>query len=133
MPLSQTTETALLNWILGAAFPSAPTQTWLSLHNSQTVDNTTQINGWAGGNRIQIGNSDFSVASNATGGGMQRINGHALAFGVNATAQTVMAFGLWDAPVGGNLLISGDVAPDVVVNAGDPPIFMTADLILKAV
>lgn len=132
MALSQTTEDAILAWLLGTAFPAPPRETWLSLHSSESVDGTTEIRGWSGGDRIRLTAADFGAVSSTSDGGRARVNLRALAFGAHANDQTVRAFGLWDDPAGGNLLLVGGVVPDVTIRAGDPPIFLTNDFTLKA-
>lgn len=132
MALSQTTEDAILAWLLGSPFPAPPRETWLSLHSSETVDGTTEIKGWTGGNRIKLSNADFAAVATTSDGGRARVNIRALAFGAHANDQTVRAFGLWDDPAGGSLLLVGGVVPDVTIRAGDPPIFLTSDFTLKA-
>lgn len=132
MALSHSTEDAILAWLLGTPFPAPPRETWLSLHASETVDSSTEIKGWSGGTRIQLTNADFGVVTGTSDGGRVRINIRALAFGAHASDQTVRAFGLWDDPAGGNLLLVGGIVPDVTIRAGDPPIFLTNDFALKA-
>lgn len=132
MSLSQQTEDAILAWLLGTPFPQPPRETWLSLHNSEQVDTTTEIKGWSGGNRVHLTNADFGAVSSTSDGGRARINIRALAFGAHASDQVVRAFGLWDDPAGGNLLLVGGIVPDVTIRAGDPPIFLTNDFTLKA-
>jgi len=133
MALSQTLEDALLAWVLGTAFPAPPTALWLSLHSGAVPTGANQITGWSGGDRVQVRASDFAAATTATGGGRQRLNSRALMLGAHSSSQSVVSFALWDAATGGNLLLSGDVAPDVTVNAGDPPVFLSGDLALSAV
>jgi len=131
MALSQLTEDAVLAWLLGTAFPAPPAQVWLALHSGPQPALGNEIKGWAGGDRIRVAASDFSAAANATGGGRERLNSKALLLGVHTSPQTVQSFGLWDAASGGNLLLAGDVNPDVTVTAGDPPVFLTGDLALR--
>ena len=131
--LSQTTEDAVLSWLLGTAFPAPPAQLWLALHSDENPAAGNEIKGWAGGDRLRVSAADFGAAVNATGGGRQRSNNRALLLGAGSSAQLVKAFGLWDAATGGALLLSGDVGPDVTVAAGDPPVFLTGDLVLRAV
>ena len=133
MALSQTLEDALLAWVLGTAFPAPPAALWLSLHSGAVPTGANQITGWSGGDRVQVQASDFAAATTATGGGRQRLNSRALMLGAHSSSQSVVSFALWDAATGGNLLLSGDVAPDVTVNAGDPPVFLSGDLALSAV
>lgn len=130
MALSQALEDALLAWVLGSAFPAPPTELWLSLHNGPVPTAGNQINGWAGGDRLQISAADFAAASTAPEGGRQRLNARALMLGSQNATQAVASFAIWDAASGGNWLLSGDVVPDATVNAGDPPVFLSGDLAL---
>jgi hypothetical protein len=100
MALAQVTEDAMLDWLLGTAFPAPPTEVWLALHRDAAPVAGNQINGWAGGDRVRLQPSDFTPASNASGGGRERVNARAVLLGVHATTQTVKSFGLWDAATG---------------------------------
>lgn len=133
MALAQATEDAVLNWLLGTAFPAPPAQLWLALHSDDAPASGNEIKGWAGGDRVRIAAADFGPIGHAPGGGRERVNARAILLGVHAATQTVKSFGLWDAPTGGNLLLSGDVTPDCTVAAGDPPCFFSGDLSLRSV
>jgi hypothetical protein len=133
MSLSQVTEDAILNWLLGTPFPPPPREVWLALHSGDQPTLGNEIRGWAGGDRILLNRADFSLPTDVGTIGRERLNAKALMLGVHATAQTVKSFGLWDASTGGTLMLAGGVDPDVVVAAGDPPVFLTGDLSLRAV
>lgn len=133
MALSQTTEDAVLAWLLGTPFPEPPKEVWLALHSEPQPTAANEIVGWAGGDRLLVSAADFQAPENAPGGGRQRINSRALLLGSHATRQAVKSFGLWTAARGGQLLIGGEVGPDAAVGAGDPPIFLTGDLSLRVV
>lgn len=130
MALSEALEDALLGWVLGTPFPAPPTELWLSLHSAAVPAAGNQINGWTGGNRLRLAAADFAAATAAPGGGRQRLNARALMLGVAAADQPVASFAIWTAATGGQLLLSGDVTPDVTVKAGDPPVFLVGDLAL---
>jgi len=133
MALSQVTEDAVLDWLLGVPFPAPPTEVWLALHSEDAPTLGNEIKGWAGGDRIRISAADFAAVANAAGGGRERLNAKALLLGIHSANQTVKAFGLWNASTGGALLLAGDVGPDVTVRAGDPPVFLTGDLSLRVI
>jgi hypothetical protein len=133
MALSQVTEDAVLNWLLGAPFPVPPAEVWLALHSDEAPALANEIKGWAGGDRIRVSSTDFTAAANAAAGGRERLNAKALLLGVHSATQVVKSFGLWDASTGGALLLAGDVGPDVTVQAGDPPVFLTGDLALRVI
>lgn len=132
MALSQALEDAVLNWVLGAAFPAPPSAVWLSLHSGAVPTSSNEISAWAGGSRLRVFASDFAAATTAPTGGRRRLNARALLLGAPASSQPVASFAIWDAATGGNMLLTGDVVPDVTVNAGDPPVFLTGDLALEA-
>lgn len=132
MALSQALEDALLNWVLGASFPAPPAGVWLALHSGAVPSAENEITAWAGGSRLRLSPGDFAAASNAATGGRERLNSRALLLGQSSSSQNVASFALWDAATGGQILLTGDVVPDVIVNAGDPPIFLSGDLALQA-
>jgi hypothetical protein len=131
MALSQVTEDAVLAWLLGTAFPAPPAQLWLALHSGAQPALGNEIKGWAGGDRIRVAAADFAAPQAAAAGGRERLNSKALLLGAHSSPQTVVSFGLWDAATGGQLLMAGDVSPDVTVKAGDPAVFLTGDLALR--
>jgi hypothetical protein len=133
MALAAATEDAMLSWVLGSPFPAPPGQVWLALHSDAVPSLSNEITGWAGGDRVRVTAADFTAPANATGGGRERVNNKAMLLGIHRVTQTVKSFGLWDAATGGQLLLSGDVLPDVVVNAGDPPCFFSGDLSLRSI
>lgn len=130
MAVSEALQDALLAWVLGNPFPAPPTALWLSLHNAPVPTLGNQINGWAGGDRLQLTATDFAAASAAPEGGRQILNARALMLGPQMVPQTIASFAIWDAATGGNLVLSGDVVPDATVNPGDPPVFLSGDLAL---
>jgi hypothetical protein len=132
MALAQATEDAVLNWLLGTAFPAPPAQLWLALHSDGIPATGNEIKGWAGGDRVRIAAADFGPIGNAPGGGRERLNGRAILLGVHTATQTVKSFGLWDAATGGTLLLAGDVSPDCTITAGNPPCFFSGDLSLRS-
>lgn len=130
MPLAQTYQDAVLSWLFGTAFPAPPAQLWLALHSDEAPAAGNEIKGWAGGNRIRVATTDFSVAVGVAGG-RQRSNNKAMMLGVHTAEQTVKAFGLWTDGTAGTLVLTGDVNPNGVIRAGDPPVFLVGDLILR--
>lgn len=132
MALSQTLEDALLGWVLGTPFPAPPSAIWLSLHSGEVPSAGNEIVTWNGGSRLRLTGPDFAAATTAPTGGRQRLNARAFMLGASPSSQQVKSFALWDAASGGTILLTGDVVPDVTVNAGDPPVFLTGDLALQA-
>ena len=133
MALSQITEDAVLNWLLGTPFPAPPAEVWLALHSGDQPTLANEIRGWAGGDRLLLHKSDFAAPTTLGTIGRERVNAKALMLGIHSTAQTVKSFGLWDGAVNGTLLLAGAVDPDVVIAAGDPPVFLSGYLSLRAI
>lgn len=131
MALAETLEDALLNWVFGTAFPPPPSQLWLSLHSDEEPSAGNEIVTWSGGSRLRVSGPDFAAATAAPTGGRRRLNARALMLGSSPSSQAPRSFALWDAATGGTILITGDVAPDATVNAGDPPVFLTGDLAIE--
>lgn len=123
----------MLSWVLGTPFPAPPSQAWLALHRDAEPSTANEITGWAGGDRVRVTAADFTAPANAIGGGRERLNNKAILLGLHSLTQTVRSFALWDSAAGGQLLLSGDVSPDVVVAAGDPPCFFSGDLSLRSI
>jgi len=123
----------MLDWLLGKPFPAPPAELWLALHTDALPTVSNQVIGWAGGDRVRLTTSDFTPPSDAPGGGRERVNVRAVLLGVHTMTQTVKSFGLWNAAVEGELLLRGDIAPDVVVAAGDPPCFFSGALSLRSI
>lgn len=132
MALSQLAQDGLLGWLLGSPFPDPPVQTWLALHASGSPTADNEIKGWAGGDRLQVTEADFAAPTTAEGGGRKRVNSRAILLGVHDNVQTIESFALWDAPVGGSIVLTGAIDPSVTVQPGDPPIFLSGCLSLRS-
>jgi hypothetical protein len=133
MTLAQATQDALLDWLLGTAFPTPPEQLYLAVHSGPSPSLDNEISGWAGGDRLRVTASDFAPAADAAGDGRQRSNSRALLLGIHTLPQTIASFGLWDAATGGNLILNGVIDPVVELEAGNPPVFLVGALALQAV
>ena len=133
MALDRTIQDGLLDWLRGIAFPSPPAQLYLSLHSDTVASNGAEVSNDLGG-RIEVDQAFLSTTrflDGQTSGTRQIVNTRALITDL-ATAQVeVRSFAVWDAAVGGNRLLLGDVNPDVTVLEGDPAIFLQGDLSLR--
>lgn len=130
MALGQLIQDGLLNWLKGDPFPLAPSAVYVSLHSGNPATGVNEVSGTLGG-RVELAAVNFS--SNAwmdsvVGGIREMVNTTGVVFDLAATGVTVEGFALWDAPTGGNLLISGSVTPPSTVTAGDPVVFLVGDL-----
>ena len=78
MAFSQYFATQILGWVKNSAFPSAPTNVYVTLHTGDpgtagtTNDVTSTITG--SGNRTQVASSAFSSVGAASGGGFEITN-----------------------------------------------------------
>lgn len=130
MALGQLIQDGLLNWLKGGLFPSPPTGVYVSLHSGTPATGVNEVSGTFGG-RVALTSGDFT--SNAwmdgvVGGIREMLNSTGVVSELASTGVTVAGFALWDAPTGGNLLISGAVTPPSTVVAGNPVVFLVGDL-----
>jgi len=122
-------ENELLDHVLGNAAYSAPATIYVALYTVTPSD--------AGGGTEATGGSYArkAVTNNATNwpaaAGGAKANGTLIEF-VEATADwgEVVAFGLFDALSGGNLMYWGPISPSKTVSSGDTPKFKAGDLAL---
>lgn len=126
MAFSQYLADEILDWFKGGAFPSAPSNVFISVHTGDpgvsgtSNDVTSSVRGTA--NRVQIATSAFSVIGNASGGGREITNSNVVqvtASAANAGTTTLTHFGVWDAITAGNFLASGSLTASVGVQTGD--------------
>lgn len=132
MPLSAEHDEALLRWLLGTPFPAPPAALWMSLHRQPVPAAANEVKGWGGGDRIPVGPADFAAIQNATDTGKLMRNQRALLFGIHGTNQRLESFALWDASASGNLVAWGVLVTPLDLAAGDPPVFMTGQLVVTA-
>ena len=120
-------ELELLDHILGNAAWTAPSSVYIALYTLAPDDTGggTEVTGGSY-TRATVTNNDTNFPA-ASGGA--KSNGTAIAF-TAATANwgTVVAFGIFDALTGGNLLYWADLTANKVVNSGDNVQFDIGDL-----
>lgn len=127
MSKSDFLENEILDHILGGGDYTRPATVYIALFTVTPSDS-------GGGTEVTGGSYDrVDVTNNATNwpaaSGGAKANGTAITF-PQATANwgTVVAFGIFDANSGGNLLYWGAVSPNKAVNSGDTASFAVGDL-----
>lgn len=130
--LSDFLENELLDHVFGAAAYTAPGTVYAALFTAAPSDSgggTAVSTGvWTNYARVAITNNatNFPAAS-----GGAKSNGTDIDFGtatISGTAPVVVAVGLFDASVSGNLLGWADLAVNKTINNGDPVKFAAGDL-----
>ena len=120
-------ENALLNGVLGGPAFSLPATVYIALYTVAPTDAGagTEVTGGAYARAAVTNNATNWPA--ASGGA--KSNGTAVTF-VQATANwgTVVAFGIFDAVTGGNLLYWADLTVSKAVNNGDTASFAVGDI-----
>ena len=121
-------ENTVLNEVLGGVNYAPPATVYVALYNVAPDD------AGAGGTEVSGGAyARKDVANNATNWpaavGGAKSNGVSVTF-PQATAAwgTVVAFAVWDAAVGGNMLVSAALSASKAVQTGDTPVFGVGDL-----
>lgn len=120
-------ENELLDHVLGAAAYTAPATVYIALYTAAPLDS-------GGGTEVSGGSyARKSVANNATqwpaAAGGAKANGQDITF-VTATASwgTIVAFAVFDAVTGGNMLLWADLTDNKVIGNGDTFKINTGDL-----
>ncbi len=140
MPYSTYLATQQLNWLAGTAFPTAPTNLYVTIHSATPGDTgsaaniTNTVTGSS--NRILLAQSNLASVTAASGGGSERITTAVLtitASSVNGSAVTATHFAVWDAITGGNLLLHDALTASVVINTGAEVKFPVGDLKLRCI
>ena len=140
MPYSTYLATQQLNWLAGTAFPTAPTNLYVTIHSASATDDgsaaniTNTVTGSA--NRILLAQSNLAAITAASGGGYERITTAILTItssSVNGSAATASHFAIWDAITGGNLLLHDALTAPVVINTGADVKFPIGDLALRCI
>lgn len=127
MSKSDYLENELLDHVLGAAAYSAPATVNVALYTAAPTDagGGTEVSGGSYA-RVAITNNATNWPAAASG---SKSNGTTITF-PTATADwgTVVAFGLWDAASGGNLLYWGTLSASKVINSGNTASFAVGAL-----
>lgn len=126
MAFSQYLATQILNWVKGTAFPSAPTQLFITIHSANpgvdgSASNITQtVTGSA--NRIALPQADLGNVVTVVSGGFERLNSQAVIVtnsAVNVSAAFASHAALWDANSSGNLLFYDALSVVTEIKQGD--------------
>lgn len=140
MPYGTYLATAQLNWLAGSAFPTAPTNLYVTIHSAtpggtgSAANITNTVTGSS--NRILLAQSNLAAVTAASGGGSERITTAVLtitAASVNGSAATATHFAVWDAITGGNLLLHDALTVPVVINPGAEVKFPLGSIALRCV
>jgi hypothetical protein len=122
-------ETAILNWVRGSAFPTAPSAVYVALFTVAPADagtGGTEVsgNGYA---RTAV---TFATPVSATPSSGTKTLSNATATFPAATASwgTVVAFAFYDASSGGNMLASGTLTTSLAVATGNQVNFSAGSL-----
>lgn len=131
MSLSDYLELKLLDHLFGNTAYSAPATLYLALFTVAPTDagGGTEVSG-GGYARKAVTNNATNWPAAASG---SKSNGTVITFNqASANWGTVVAFGIFDASTGGNLLVYGSVSPGVVVNNADTASFGVGSLTITA-
>ena len=106
---SQYLENARLNWLKGTTFPAAPATVYVALFTTAPTDDSgagaVEVSGGAYARASITTSSGWSSISGAPAAPAQISNSGAVSFpAATANWGTVLAFGIYDASSGGNLL-----------------------------
>jgi hypothetical protein len=120
-------ENAILNHVLGGQTYTPPATVYVALFTAAPGEagGGTEVSG-GGYSRVAVANDTTNWPTTTSG---QKSNANAITF-PQATANwgTIVAWGLFDAATGGNLLYYGDVSPNKAVNSGDTAQFAAGAL-----
>lgn len=123
-------ENQILDHVLGGGDYTRPATVYVALYTVAPTDS-------GGGTEVSGGSyARVAVTNNATNwpaaSGGSKANGTAIAF-PEATADwgTVLAWGIFDAASGGNLLYYGTLAANKTISTGDTASFAASDLVIR--
>lgn len=126
MAFSQYLATQILNWVKGTAFPSAPSQLFITIHSANPgVDGaasniTSTVTGSS--NRIALPQADLGNVVTVVSGGFERLNSNAIIVtnsAVNVSSAFASHASLWDANTSGNLLFYDSLSVVTEIKYGD--------------
>ncbi len=131
MSFSDFMENTILNEVFGGANYAPVGTVYVALYTTAPDDagvGGTEVSGGAYA-RVAVTNNATNWPA-ASGGA--KSNGVAVTF-PQATAAwgTVIAFAIWDAATGGNMLVSAALSASKAVQTGDTPVFGVGDLKLS--
>lgn len=128
MSFSDFMENTILNQVFGAVGYTPPATVHVALYTVTPNDAGTGGTEVTGGAYARVAVTNNATNWPAAAGGAKS-NGVAVTF-PQATADwgTVVAFAIWDAATGGNMIVSATLAASKVVQLGDTPVFGANDL-----
>lgn len=120
MGVSQYLENARLNWLKGTAFPAAPATMYIALYTVAPSDSGggTEVSGGAYA-RASIASTGWGAISGGGTSPEQISNSGVVSFPTpTASWGTVVAFAIFDAATGGNMLYWNTFTSSTTINAG---------------
>lgn len=106
---SQYLENALMNWMKGSAFPTAPATVWVALFTTAPTNDAgasaVEATGGSYARAAITTTTQFSVITGAPGAPAQISNSGVVTFATPTVSWgTILAIGIYDAVTAGNLL-----------------------------
>jgi hypothetical protein len=120
-----------LNWLKGTAYPAAPATTYIALFTVAPTNagGGTEVSGGSYA-RQAVASSAWAALSGTSP--TQTSNANVIDFGVTTGAWgTAVAFGLFDAATGGNLLWWSALTANKTINSGDDVNFQIGALVVQ--
>ena len=140
MPYSAYLATAQLNWLAGSAFPTAPTNLYVTIHSASPTNTGSAANITASvtgsSNRILLSQANLAAVTAAGGGGYERVTTailNVIGTSVNSSTETATHFAIWDAITGGNLLMHDELDAPIAIATGAEVKFPAGDLALRCI
>lgn len=131
MGLSIHMQDRLLNWFRGRPMGLTPDMLWLSFHSAYPASGMNETSALFGG-RLALLPSELAEPVTGNAGLREITNTRALVSQPVSSQQTLAGLGVWDAQLGGNLLLAAVYDPELVVEAGNPHVLLVGQLRLRA-
>jgi hypothetical protein len=127
--LSQNVEDAVLAWIAGTTFPTAPTTLFMALYTSAPDDNGSGTEVAASGYTRQ----SITLGATSTDSGKRtKANTNTITFGpALADFGTIVAFGIWTVVSGGtssNYIGGNPITPNKIIQVSDSYVFASGSV-----
>jgi hypothetical protein len=129
--LSVPLQDQILNWFRGVEVAAPPRMLFLSLHTARPATLSNEVSTRFGG-RIVIATVDLGEPETGVGGLREIRNLRALLSQPANEKLRLEAIGVWSDPTGGIQFLTGIIEPGLVVERGDPAVFLTGDVRLRA-
>lgn len=124
-------ETRLLDQVLGGAAWTPPATLYAALSiETPAADGTNFVEpAGCGYARVAVANNGTSFAAATPGAPSSKTTAIAIAFpAATSSCGTVKAWGFYDAPAAGNLLVAGQLTVSKTISSGDTPRFLAGSL-----